>query len=128
MPRPDDVDLDRSPTHTRRPLPLVRLCCEVAPGDIPDGADVVVYCRGPYCVYADEAVRLLAKKGIDAARLEDEFPEWAEALLSVARIRAARPVPGVFTARCWIKSLWMIAARAPGKPQRARHRGDPTAH
>jgi len=54
-------------------------------GDIPDGADVVAYCRGPYCVYADEAVRLLAKKGYAAARLEDGFPEWAEARLPVAR-------------------------------------------
>src|SRR5918994_30519 len=33
-------------------------------GDIPDGAEVVAYCRGPYCIYADEAVRLLAKKGV----------------------------------------------------------------
>jgi rhodanese-related sulfurtransferase len=54
-------------------------------GDIPDGAEVVAYCRGPYCVYADEAVRLLNKKGATAARLEDGFPEWAEARLPVAR-------------------------------------------
>lgn len=54
-------------------------------GDIPEGADVVAYCRGPYCVYADEAVRLLAKKGLAAARLEDGFPEWAAARLPVAR-------------------------------------------
>ena len=54
-------------------------------GDIRDGADVVAYCRGPYCVYADEAVRLLAKKGVTAARLEDGFPEWAESRLPVAR-------------------------------------------
>ena len=53
-------------------------------GDIPDGADVVAYCRGPYCVYADEAVRVLSKKGVTAARLEDGFPEWAEARLPVA--------------------------------------------
>jgi rhodanese-related sulfurtransferase len=54
-------------------------------GEIPDGAEVVAYCRGPYCVYADEAVRALTKKGISAARLEDGFPEWAEARLPVAR-------------------------------------------
>ena len=53
-------------------------------GDIPDGAEVVAYCRGPYCVYADEAVRVLAKKGVPAARLEDGFPEWAAARLPVA--------------------------------------------
>src|SRR5688572_15956965 len=54
-------------------------------GDITDGAEVVAYCRGPYCVYADEAVRVLAKKGVAAARLEDGFPEWAAARLPVAR-------------------------------------------
>lgn len=54
-------------------------------GDIPDGADVVAYCRGPYCVYADEAVRLLGMKGMTAARLEDGFPEWTAARLPVAR-------------------------------------------
>jgi rhodanese-related sulfurtransferase/predicted transcriptional regulator len=54
-------------------------------GDIPDGADVVAYCRGPYCVYADEAVRLLGKKGMTAARLEDGFPEWGAARLPVVR-------------------------------------------
>lgn len=53
-------------------------------GDIPDGADVVAYCRGPYCVYADEAVGLLGDKGVTAARLEDGFPEWVEARLPVA--------------------------------------------
>lgn len=54
-------------------------------GEIPDGTDVVAYCRGPYCVYADEAVRLLNKKGVTSARLEDGFPEWNAAHLPVAR-------------------------------------------
>jgi rhodanese-related sulfurtransferase/DNA-binding MarR family transcriptional regulator len=54
-------------------------------GEIPDGAEVVAYCRGPYCVYADQAVRALSRKGVNAARLEDGFPEWAEARLPVAR-------------------------------------------
>lgn len=54
-------------------------------GEIPDGAEVVAYCRGPYCVYADEAVRLLSKQGVTAARLEDGFPEWKAARLPVTR-------------------------------------------
>jgi len=54
-------------------------------GAIPDGAEVVAYCRGPYCVFADEAVRLLSKNGISAVRLEDGFPEWNEAHLPVDR-------------------------------------------
>src|SRR5262249_4450232 len=44
---------------------------------LPRDADVVAYCRGPFCVYADEAVRVLSRRGIHAARLEEGFPEWA---------------------------------------------------
>jgi rhodanese-related sulfurtransferase len=50
---------------------------------IPADAQVVAYCRGPYCAYADEAVRLLRRRGRDALRLEDGFPEWARAGLPV---------------------------------------------
>jgi hypothetical protein len=41
-------------------------------------------CRGPYCVYADEAVRQLASHGFRALRLTDGFPEWKRAGLPVA--------------------------------------------
>ena len=40
---------------------------------------IVAYCRGPYCVYADEAVRQLSRSGRRAARLPDGYPEWARA-------------------------------------------------
>ena len=51
---------------------------------LPKGAEIVAYCRGPYCAYADEAVRELTKKGIHARRLADGFPEWRRAGLPVA--------------------------------------------
>ena len=51
---------------------------------LPKDVEVVAYCRGPYCVYADEAVRLLHKRGFQARRLEDGFPEWKRAGLPVA--------------------------------------------
>jgi rhodanese-related sulfurtransferase len=51
---------------------------------LPKGADVVAYCRGPYCVYADDAVRELNRKGFRARRLIDGFPEWKRAGLPVA--------------------------------------------
>jgi rhodanese-related sulfurtransferase len=51
---------------------------------IPKGAEVVAYCRGPYCVYADEAVRELTRRGFRAQRLIDGFPEWKRAGLPVA--------------------------------------------
>jgi len=46
--------------------------------------DVVAYCRGPYCVYADDAVRELNRKGFHARRLIDGYPEWKRAGLPVA--------------------------------------------
>ena len=59
-------------------IPVAEL--EARLGEIPRGAEVVAYCRGPYCVYADDAVRLLGRKGVTAARLEDGYPEWEEEL------------------------------------------------
>lgn len=52
--------------------------------EIPPGAEVVVYCRGRYCVYAHDAVRLLRDQGVAARRLEDGMLEWRLADLPVA--------------------------------------------
>lgn len=46
---------------------------------IPEGRDIVAYCRGSYCVYADDAVRDLSDEGRRAMRLEEGFPEWKSA-------------------------------------------------
>ena len=46
--------------------------------------EIVAYCRGPFCVYADEAVRQLRRRGFNARRLEDGFPEWKRAGLPIA--------------------------------------------
>ncbi len=43
---------------------------------LPAGTDVVAYCRGQYCVYANDAVLELRKHGYHASRLEDGYPEW----------------------------------------------------
>ncbi len=51
--------------------------------DIPRDREVVAYCRGPYCVYADEAVAALTKKRRKARRLEGGFPEWKSAGLPI---------------------------------------------
>lgn len=50
---------------------------------LPRRREVVAYCRGPYCVYADDAVRLLRKRGLKARRLDVGFPEWRRAGLPV---------------------------------------------
>jgi rhodanese-related sulfurtransferase/DNA-binding HxlR family transcriptional regulator len=50
---------------------------------IPKNRQIVAYCRGPYCVYAYDAVRTLKRRGYEAARLDDGYPEWARAGLPV---------------------------------------------
>lgn len=45
----------------------------------PKGKTVVAYCRGPYCVYALQAVAALRKRGITAVRAEDGVSEWRAA-------------------------------------------------
>ncbi len=46
---------------------------------LPRRREVIAYCRGPYCVYADDAVRLLRQRGLKARRLDVGYPEWRRA-------------------------------------------------
>ena len=46
---------------------------------LPRRREVIAYCRGPYCVYADDAVRLLRERGLKARRLDVGYPEWRRA-------------------------------------------------
>jgi rhodanese-related sulfurtransferase/DNA-binding HxlR family transcriptional regulator len=57
------------------PLPAL---ASLAP-KLPRRREIVAYCRGPYCVYADDAVRLLRDQGLRARRLDVGFPEWRRA-------------------------------------------------
>ena len=50
---------------------------------LPKRREIVAYCRGPYCVYADDAVRLLHERGLKARRLDVGYPEWQRAGLPV---------------------------------------------
>jgi rhodanese-related sulfurtransferase len=62
-------------------VPLAALA-SLAPG-LPRRRQIVAYCRGPYCVYADDAVRLLQARGLKARRLDVGLPEWRRAGLPV---------------------------------------------
>jgi len=44
--------------------------------ELPKNRDVVAYCRGPYCVFAVEAVDLLRKKGFKAHRMQEGVLDW----------------------------------------------------
>jgi rhodanese-related sulfurtransferase/DNA-binding transcriptional ArsR family regulator len=51
--------------------------------ELPKSKEYVAYCRGPYCVYADQAVELLQARGRRAHRLLEGFPEWRAAGLPI---------------------------------------------
>jgi rhodanese-related sulfurtransferase len=57
---------------------------------LPRDREIVAYCRGPYCVLAVEAVKLLRSRGFAAARLADGVPEWRARGLPVAVGEAPR--------------------------------------
>lgn len=54
--------------------------------EIPKDKEVVAYCRGPYCVFADEAVTLLRANGYHARRLEQGLPDWQALGFPVERV------------------------------------------
>jgi len=44
--------------------------------ELPRDLPIVAYCRGEYCLFADEAVALLRENGFQASRLQGGWPEW----------------------------------------------------
>lgn len=58
-------------------MPLADLERRLA--DLPPDKTIVAYCRGPYCVIADDALALLAQAGRQVARLEEGVREWPQA-------------------------------------------------
>jgi rhodanese-related sulfurtransferase len=57
-----------------RSIPVTELEARLA--ELPVDREIVAYCRGPYCVFADEAVALLRARGYQARRLAEGLPDW----------------------------------------------------
>ena len=55
-------------------IPIVELKTRLV--ELPQEREIVAYCRGPFCIFADEAVALLRANGYTACRLEQGVPEW----------------------------------------------------
>jgi rhodanese-related sulfurtransferase/DNA-binding transcriptional ArsR family regulator len=55
-------------------LPLEELPARMH--ELPRDKPIVAYCRGAYCLFADEAVALLCHHGFQAVRLAGGWPEW----------------------------------------------------
>jgi rhodanese-related sulfurtransferase/DNA-binding transcriptional ArsR family regulator len=64
-----------------RSIPVDELEARLA--ELDPAHEIVAYCRGPYCVFADEAVLVLRARGFSATRYEEGYPEWSAAGLPV---------------------------------------------
>lgn len=66
-----------------RSLPLSELTHRLA--ELPRNVEIVAYCRGPFCLMSDEAVKLMRARGYLARKTFDGVSEWRAAGLPLAR-------------------------------------------
>jgi len=66
-----------------RSLPLAELTQRLA--ELPRDVEIVAYCRGPFCLMSDEAVKLLLAHGFHARKTSDGVSEWQAAGLPVTK-------------------------------------------
>jgi len=79
---PEEFDTAHLPYA--RSMPLAELEHRLA--ELPRDMQIVAYCRGPFCLMSDEAVKLLTQRGFRARKTFDGVSEWLAAGLPLARI------------------------------------------
>jgi rhodanese-related sulfurtransferase len=72
-----ELEYEQGHIPAARSVPVENLKRRLA--ELPRDVEIVAYCRGPYCVLSDQAVRLLHRHGFRARRLSEGFPEWRAA-------------------------------------------------
>jgi rhodanese-related sulfurtransferase len=80
--RPQD-EYDAAHLPFARSLPLAEL--ERRLGELPRDREIVAYCRGPFCLMSDDAVKLMQAHGLRARKTTDGVREWQAAGLPIAR-------------------------------------------
>ena len=78
---PEEFDAAHLPFA--RSVPLPELAQRLA--ELPRDVEIVAYCRGPFCLMSDEAVKLLREHGYRARKTFDGVSEWRAAGLPLAR-------------------------------------------
>lgn len=66
-----------------RSIPIHELEHRLA--ELPKDREIVAYCRGPFCLFATEAVALLRERGFRARKIGDGVAEWSVAGLPLER-------------------------------------------
>jgi len=76
-------EFDTAHLPNARSLPLSELTQRLA--ELPRDVEIVAYCRGPFCLMSDEAVKLLKAHGYQARKTFDGVSEWQAAGLPIAK-------------------------------------------
>lgn len=79
--RPSE-EFDTAHLPFARSVPLPELAQRLA--ELPRNVEIVAYCRGPFCLMSDEAVKLLREHGYRASKTLDGVSEWQAAGLRLA--------------------------------------------
>lgn len=66
-----------------RSMPLDEVGRRIA--ELPKGKEIVAYCRGPFCLFADEAAKLLTAKRFKVSKLSDGVAEWQAAGMPIEK-------------------------------------------
>lgn len=65
-----------------RSMPVGEIASRLA--ELPKNKDIVAYCRGPFCLFSQEAYQLLSTKGYRVHKLLDGVSEWQAAGMPLA--------------------------------------------
>lgn len=60
-----------------RSMPVSEIAHRLA--ELPKSKEIVAYCRGPFCLFAEEAAQLLKAHGRKVSKLQDGVAEWRSA-------------------------------------------------
>jgi DNA-binding transcriptional ArsR family regulator/rhodanese-related sulfurtransferase len=75
------TEFDAAHLPYARSVPLAELAQRI--GELPRDVDIVAYCRGPFCLMSDAAVKLLLAHGYHARKTPDGVTEWLAAGFSI---------------------------------------------
>ncbi len=75
-------EYDRAHLPFARSMPLEEIGQRLA--ELPRDKDIVAYCRGPFCLFSEEACQLLNASGYRVRKLLDGVSEWRAAGMPLA--------------------------------------------
>lgn len=71
------AEFDHAHLPFARSMPLGEIVQRMA--ELPKNTEIVAYCRGPFCLFSEEAVQLLKSNGRKVSKLLDGVAEWTSA-------------------------------------------------